>query len=299
MPVTASASSRCPLPATPAIPSTSPSRTTSDTSRSAATPRSPSAEMPSRTSTGPPGSCSATRRRAVSTSRPTMSAASASRVVSFVSTVPIDLPAAQDGDPVGDGHHLVELVRDEDHRAPVVRHRAERDEERVGLLRGQHRRRLVEDEHLRLAVERLQDLHPLLLAHRELPRARAGVDGEAVALGELGDTPLVRARVEDEAAAHVAVVAEHDVLGDGERMHEPEVLVHHPDAGIERLARRVEVDLPPVELELTRVGAVQAGEDVRERALAGAVLAEQRVHLADGRLEVDLVVRDARRGSAS
>src|SRR5262249_38077662 len=33
-------------------------------------------------------------------------------------------------------------------------------------------------------------------------------------------------------------------------------------------------------------------EDVRERALAGAVLAEQRVHLARGRLEVDAVVRD-------
>ena len=52
------------------------------------------------------------------------------------------------------------------------------------------------------------------------------------------------------------------------------------------------VDRLAVEEDLALVGPVEAGEDVRERALAGAVLAEQRVHLALGRLEVDAVVRD-------
>ena len=54
----------------------------------------------------------------------------------------------------------------------------------------------------------------------------------------------------------------------------------------------MEVDRLAVELELALVGAVEAGEDVRERALAGAVLAEQGVDLADERLEVDAVVRE-------
>ena len=46
-------------------------------------------------------------------------------------------------------------------------------EQRLGLLRGEHSGRLVEDQHARLAVERLQDLDPLLLADRQLPdRAR-------------------------------------------------------------------------------------------------------------------------------
>ena len=55
----------------------------------------------------------------------------------------------------------------------------------------------------------------------------------------------------------------------------------------------------PVELELALVGAVEAGEDVRQRALAGAVLAEQGVDLADERLEVDARRSRARPGSAS
>ena len=58
-------------------------------------------------------------------------------------------------------------------------------EERLRFLRRQHRRRLVEDQHLGAAVERLQDLDALLLAERELPELRARVDGDLVALAEL------------------------------------------------------------------------------------------------------------------
>ena len=201
-------------------------------------------------------------------------------------------PAAEDGDAVGDGRHLVELVGDEDDRAVLRRHRPERREETLRLLRRQHRRRLVEDQDPRLAVERLEDLHPLLLADGELPDLRPRVDRQPEAVAELGDRALDAPPMEQERAADVAVVAEDDVLRDGERLDEPEVLVHHPDPRVERVARRRQRDGPAVQLELALVGVVQARQDVRERALPGAVLAEQRVHLADRHLEVDGVVRD-------
>ena len=54
------------------------------------------------------------------------------------------------------------------------------------------------------------------------------------------------------------MVAEDDVLGDGERLDEPEVLVHHPDPGVERVARGAELDRLPVEQELALVGAIEA-----------------------------------------
>ena len=47
-----------------------------------------------------------------------------------------------------------------------------------------------------------------------------------------------------------------------------------------------------VEQDLAGVGPVQPGEDVHQRALAGAVLAEQGVDLARAQVEVDVVVGD-------
>ena len=111
-------------------------------------------------------------------------------------------------------------------------------------------------------------------------------------VAELGDAPLDRRRVDEEPPTLAAVVAEHDVLGHGERLHEPEVLVHHAHAGVERIPRRMEVHLLAIELDLALVRAVEPGEDVRECRLPRAVLPEQGVHLADPRLEVDVLVRD-------
>ena len=47
----------------------------------------------------------------------------------------------------------------------------------------------------------------------------------------------------------------------------------------------------PVDEDLALVGLVRAGEDLDQRGLAGAVLAEQAVHLAGADLEVDAVER--------
>ena len=48
----------------------------------------------------------------------------------------------------------------------------------------------------------------------------------------------------------------------------------------------------PLIQDLALVGVVEAVDDVHQRRLAGAVLAEQRVHLALAQVEVDAVVRD-------
>ena len=47
-----------------------------------------------------------------------------------------------------------------------------------------------------------------------------------------------------------------------------------------------------VDQDLALVRLVEPVEDVHQRRLAGAVLAEQRVHLALAQVEVDAVVRD-------
>ena len=89
--------------------------------------------------------------------------------------------------------------------------------------------------------------------------------------------------------------AEHDVLGDGHHRDQHEVLVDHPDPRADRVARGGELDPLAVQQQLTRVGPVQAVEDVHQRRLSGAVLTEQRVHLAAAHIEIDVVVGDGAR----
>ena len=150
---------------------------------------------------------------------------------------PTVAPGAHHRDRVGDLDHLVELVRDEHDRAAVVAQRAQHRPQLLHLGRRQHRGRLVEDEDPRAAIERLQDLDALRLADRQLGDQRVAAARRARCAALSSRTARsARGAVERRPARELA--AEHDVLGDGERGHEHEVLVHHADAGGDRVARR-------------------------------------------------------------
>ena len=69
--------------------------------------------------------------------------------------------------------------------SPSATARRQGAEERLGLLRRQHRGRLVEDQDAGVAVERLEDLDALALADGEVADPRVGVDLEAEAPGEV------------------------------------------------------------------------------------------------------------------
>src|SRR5581483_10574843 len=76
-----------------------------------------------------------------------------------------------------------------------------------------------------------------------------------------------------------------DVLGGGETARQPLLLVDHTDAQPLRVLGAGDCDLASIEPDLTRVGVVQAGQDVHQARLAGAVFAEQRVDLSARRVE--------------
>ena len=201
------------------------------------------------------------------------------------------LAAAEDGDQIRDLEDLLQLVADEDDRLPLRLEALEDLEELACLLRRQHGRRLVEDEDLRAAVERLQDLDALLLADRDVLDPRVRVDVELELVGELAHTALGGGSVEQH-GARPGLQREHDVLGHGHHRDEHEVLVDHADACVDCGVRRADLRRLAVEQDLALVVAVEPVEDVHQGRLAGAVLAEQCVHLAAPDVEIDIVVGD-------
>ena len=93
-------------------------------------------------------------------------------------------------------------------------------------------------------------------------------------------------------AERAQLVAEHDVLCDGEPRDEVELLVHGGDARIHgRLGMR-ESDRPALPDDLPLVRLVHPCQHLDEGGLAGAVLAEQAVHLAGPHVEVHARQRD-------
>ena len=139
------------------------------------------------------------------------------------------LAAAQDGGGVAEPLHLFELVADVEDGAALGLQPLQHDEKLVGLLRGQHRGRLVEDQEFRILHQRADDLDALTLADRQLPDLAPGIERKPVKIGHLL-----------EARRHVlegflAVEPERDVLGDGEIFEQREMLEHHADAAARAL----------------------------------------------------------------
>ena len=88
----------------------------------------------------------------------------------------------------------------------------------------------------------------------------------------------------------VVSAPEGDVFGHGEDRDQHEVLVHHADAGGHGVARAAEGDGFVVDEDLALGGLVESVQDVHQRGLAGAVLAEQTVNLPGFNNHVNVVV---------
>ena len=116
-------------------------------------------------------------------------------------------------------------------------------------------------------------------------------------LGELFAGLARHAPPVHEAEAVGRLGAEKDVLGDRQIGRDAELLMHHGDAGRVRIARRAEMGFLPVEHEAAREFRMHAGDDLHQRAFAGAVFADETMDLAGVQREVDTAKRlDAAEG---
>ena len=74
--------------------------------------------------------------------------------------------------------------------------------------------------------------------------------------------------------------AEKDIVGDRERRHQLEMLMHHAEAGLDGAGRVGDHRRLAVQPDLAFVGLQQAEQDVHQRRLAGAILADDGVDFA-------------------
>ena len=202
---------------------------------------------------------------------------------------------AQDGRPVGDGHHLVDVVRDEDHARPVRGDGANQTEQLLDAFARQEGRRLVQQHQPRLAGPLARETHLLERPHDGEERP---VDGAETVDALVGIEPQVEARQRlarllallrpvDEAVGHRGQARQPQILQDGQAWHQPEILVDeaHPEpaevARLQRQRHRLAVELHAA----AGIGRMEPREDLHQGRFSGPVLAEQPVDLAGEHVE--------------
>ena len=186
---------------------------------------------------------------------------------------------AQHGDPVADPVELLHPVADVHHREPAVAQPLDHAEQRLDLAGLERRGRLVHDDHPGVDRDGPGEGDHLLRAHAEAAQRAAHVGVHAV-LGEQAFGPGVHLGHIDDAEAVARLAPEQQVAGHAHHRHQVDLLVDGRDAGPLRLQRGGERHrLAPV-TQLAPVGPVHPGEDLDEGRLAGAVLPDERVHLA-------------------
>ena len=199
-------------------------------------------------------------------------------------------PVAQHGHLVRDLEHLVQPVRDVDHPGTAVAQAPQHVEQPVHLVGRQARRRLVQHQQPRLDRQRPGDGHQRALGPRQAGDARVRVDVAADRVQRRGGAAAGSAPVDQPGAAREALAHGH-VLGHAHPLDQPQILVDEGDRlGRAGLRRPVPVGLA-VEQDLALVEAVDPGQQLDQRRLAGAVLAQQRQDRAGADVEVDPVDR--------
>ena len=176
------------------------------------------------------------------------------------------------------------MVLDEQHRQlEAVARRLDERREPLDLLVAEAARRLVEEQEPRLGDEGARELDPL-----QRPVGKPG----GRALGEVLDLDVLEDLARAGAGMPARVGADEDVLEDGHRREELDVLERARDAPAHDLVRRRAEQALAVERDLARLGPVEARDDVEGGRLAGAVGADQAGDLALLHRERDVVEGD-------
>ena len=178
----------------------------------------------------------------------------------------------------------MELVGDDDKALAVGLHVAHDGEQLLRLLRRQHGGRLIEDENIRAAIENLHDLHRLLLRNGHVVDLHVGINVKTVLVADLLHFFTGIGKIQ------LTLQTKDDVLRSGKEIDQLEVLMNHTDTEVESILGGSNGHRLIMDVDLSLVREVDAGEHVHQRCFTTAVFAQQRQNLAFVQLHVDAVV---------
>src|SRR5450830_1530474 len=190
----------------------------------------------------------------------------------------LQLATTKDRYAVGDLHILFQLVADEQDCLSLSLQLTHGHEQLDSLFRREDGLGLIENEDLGTSAQYLENFDTLLDADGQVARKSCGVHGQRDALRELPDFAHCPAIVKEDSL--VRLIADDDILGDGEPWNQHEFLVHHAHPELDCVLDRTDLDFVLVDQEVSARWCVDAVDDVHQSTLARTVFADDGKNLS-------------------
>ncbi|EGE60673.1 hypothetical protein RHECNPAF_1360050 [Rhizobium etli CNPAF512] len=181
--------------------------------------------------------------------------------------------------------HLVEAVGNIEKGGAATLERFDEAGKDAGFMGGERRGWFVQNEHARLAEQRLGDLDHLTAAKRQIGDRHVERFGEPDHIADLSHAVMQRCVVDQAEPARKG--AGSNVFGNRQAGRQAQLLLNHGDAGRARCRRAEARDRLVVDKDGSAVRLQGAGQEIDQRRLAGAVFTEQGVNPARQKGDVD------------
>ena len=185
-----------------------------------------------------------------------------------------DATVSEHGHLVAGAKDLVQAMRDIDDSDSVGSKPGDCREESLHLPRFERGGRLIHDDDAMVGGHRACDRDHLLHAETQLAQRSADVDVDPVGREDLAGLPM-HAREVDQPKAVLRLMAKEQVPRNAQQGDEVDLLVDRADPGGLGIAWPGELDRDPAIRDLPAIGLMDTGEDLDQRGLPGAVLADQ------------------------
>ena len=163
-------------------------------------------------------------------------------------------------------------MTDNDDRMPLTGHIFQQNDQILRFLRGQHRRRFIQDQQIGPTVQSFDDFHALLFTNTQLPDIRSRVHRHAIRRADFHDFLGNRFQIEN--CPFCRGHSQRHIFADCQRRHQHEMLMHHPDSFIDGRPGRVDSDRLAIDENTPFIRLVQSVQDIHQRRFAGAVFAQ-------------------------
>ena len=178
------------------------------------------------------------------------------------------LTVTQHRGPIAESPDLQEAMGDEDDGLAGLSPSADDVEHSLGEVRGQGRGHLVEEQHVRVDGQRARQVEDAQDRERQVTDRGMAIQGWHAELADPAHEGLHGRQGEAQVGLHVQVRDQGGFLVDGDH------------AGLAGFCRRVHLARLAADDDAPRIRAYDAGQDLDEGGLAGAIGAEQAVDLA-------------------